>query len=94
MIPETSIEETPIYEERIIREVSKNKEKDLIIGTHIFNSMKSGKIPQLSEVESVYNFIKNGVTGFLLAGETSIGKAPVKTVKFLKDLERIYNGNS
>ena len=56
--------------------------------------MKSGKIPQLSEVESVYNFIKNGVTGFLLAGETSIGKAPVKTVKFLKDLERIYNGNS
>ncbi|MGY5215668.1 pyruvate kinase [Clostridium butyricum] len=94
LIPETSIEETPIYEERIIREVSNNKEKDLIIGTHIFNSMKSGKIPQLSEVESVYNFIKNGVTGFLLAGETSIGKAPVKTVKFLKDLERIYNGNS
>lgn len=92
LIPETSIEKTPIYEERIIKEVSKNEDKDLIVATHVFNSMKLGRLPQLCEVESVYNFMKNGVTGFLLAGETSVGKAPVKTVKFLKDLECIYNG--
>ena len=86
LIPETSIEDTPMYEHRIISEVSKNKNKDLIIATHIFNSMKIGKRPYLAEVESIYNFIRSGVTGFLLAGETSVGKAPVKTVKFLKDL--------
>lgn len=94
LIPETSIEKTPIYEDRIIKKVSKNKDKDLIVATHVFNSMKLGKLPQLCEVESVYNFMKNGVTGFLLAGETSVGKAPVKTVQFLKDLECIYNGNN
>ena len=86
LIPETSIEDTPMYEHRIISEVSKNKNKDLIIATHIFNSMKVGKMPYLAEVESIYNFMRSGVTGFLLAGETSVGKAPVKTVKFLKDL--------
>ncbi|WP_160690725.1 pyruvate kinase [Clostridium sp. C2-6-12] len=91
LIPETSIEDTPIYEEIILKEVLKKKGKELIIATHIFNSMKNGKMPSISEVESIYNFIKSGVTGFILAGETSIGKAPVKTVEFLKKLVDKYN---
>lgn len=91
LIPETSIEDTPLYEDKIIHEVSKVREKDIIIATHILNSMKNGKIPSISEVESVYNFIKSGVTGFLLAGETSIGKAPIKTVKFLNGLIKKYS---
>lgn len=86
LIPETSIEDTPIYEEIIIKEVNREKEKDIIIATHLFNSMKNGKMPSISEVESIYNFIKAGATGFMLAGETSIGKAPVKTVEFLNKL--------
>ena len=90
LIPETSIEDTPIYEEKIINETIKHKDKDIIIATHLFNSMKNGKMPSISEVESIYNFIKAGATGFLLAGETSIGKAPIKTVKFLNDLINKY----
>ncbi|OOM82162.1 pyruvate kinase [Clostridium puniceum] len=91
LIPETSIEDTPIYEERILKEANKNKEKDIIIATHLFNSMKIGKMPSISEVECIYNFIKSGATGFILAGETSIGKAPIKTVEFLKNLIEKYN---
>lgn len=91
LIPETSIEDTPIYEETILREVKKNKDKDVIIATHLFNSMKSGKMPSISEVESIYSFIKAGVSGFILAGETSIGKAPIKTVEFLKNLIEKYS---
>lgn len=90
LIPETSIEDTPIYEESVIKEAVKSG-KDIIIATHILNSMKEGKMPSISEVESVYNFIKSGVTGFLLAGETSIGRAPIKTVEFLKKLVDKYN---
>ncbi|MDO5517505.1 MAG: pyruvate kinase, partial [Clostridium sp.] len=90
LIPETSIEDTPLYEEKIIKTVTNTGNKDIIIATHLFNSMKSGKVPSLCEVESIYNFIKRGVTGFLLAGETSVGKAPIKTVKFLKDLINRY----
>ncbi|WP_294371995.1 pyruvate kinase [uncultured Clostridium sp.] len=93
LIPETSIEDTPVYEERIIEKVSKIENKDIIIATHLFNSMKLGKMPYLSEVESVYNFIRKGVTGFLLAGETSVGKAPIKTVQFLRKLVSKYEMN-
>lgn len=91
LIPETSIEDTPIYEEIILKEVIKKKGKEIIIATHLFNSMKNGKMPSISEVESIYNFIKAGATGFILAGETSIGKAPIKTVEFLKKLIEKYN---
>lgn len=91
LIPETSIEDTPIYEEIILKEVIKKKGKEVIVATHLFNSMKSGKMPSISEVESIYNFIKAGVTGFILASETSIGKAPIKTVEFLRKLIEKYN---
>lgn len=90
LIPETSIEDTPLYEDKIIQSVKSSKSKDIIIATHIFDSMRSGKVPTLCEVESIYNFIKCGVTGFLLAGETSVGKAPIKTVLFLKELINKY----
>lgn len=93
LIPETSIEDTPIYEDKIIQVVTKSGNKDIVVATHLFNSMKSGKIPSLCEVESIYNFMKKGVTGFLLAGETSVGKAPIQTVQFLKNLIYKYMSN-
>ncbi|SFD37352.1 pyruvate kinase [Clostridium uliginosum] len=93
LIPETSIEDTPIYENKIIKDLVKSNNKEIIIATHVLNSMKSGKIASISEVESIYHFIKNGVTGFLLAGETSIGRAPIKTVKFLNELIEKYYRN-
>ena len=72
--------------------MTKSGKKDIIVATHLFNSMKLGKVPSVCEVESIYNFIKEGVTGFLLAGETSVGKAPIKTVKFLRELVLKYTG--
>lgn len=91
LIPETSIEDTPIYEEIIIKYLTQYKEKDIIIATHVLNNMKNGRMPTICEVESIYNFINKGVTGFLLAGETSIGRAPIKTVKFLNKLVEKYD---
>ena len=48
--------------------------------------MQRGVRPSICEVESIYNFIEKGVSGFLLAGETSVGKTPIKTVEFLSNL--------
>ncbi len=93
MLSETSIEEAPIYEENIINVVKEHKNKDIIIATHILDSMKDGKRPTISESECVYNFIKKGVNGFILAGETSIGRTPVKSVRFLKGLIDKYEDN-
>jgi len=52
--------------------------------------MKEGKEANLSEVEGIFNHLKNGVNGFLLAGETSIGKVPISTVDFLNSLISEY----
>ena len=94
MIPETSIEDTPIYEENIIKEIKEHKNKDIIIATHILDSMKDGKRPTISEAECIYNFINKGINGFILAGETSVGRAPVKSVEFLKGLIDKYKMDS
>ena len=52
--------------------------------------MKNGLNGTISEIESIYTFINSGVTGFLLAGETSVSKYPVKTAKLLNDLIKRY----
>ena len=87
LIPESSITYVPIYQDMIIKA---SKGKDIIIATHILNSMRDGMEPKLSEVESIFNHLKNGVNGFLLAGETSIGKVPISTVEFLNNLISEY----
>ena len=91
LVPEcgliTSVEE----EFDLLRNLkSSNYNKDIIIATHILDSMKNGFSSTISELESIYTFINSGVTGFLLAGETSVGKKPVETVKLLKQLIRAY----
>ena len=91
LVPEcgliTSVEE----EFDLLRNLkSSNYNRDIIIATHILDSMKNGFNSTISELESIYTFINSGVTGFLLAGETSVGKKPVETVKLLKQLIRAY----
>ncbi len=82
----------PPVEEYII-EVMRKTKKDIIIATHVLDSMKYNKSPNLSEIESIYNFIKKGVTGFMLCGETNVGKYPVGTVRTLKELINMYYEN-
>ena len=89
LIPESSIDATPIYQDEVFKKM-RGIGKDLIIGTHVLNSMKNGRTAELPEVEAIYNNIKQGATGFLLAGETSVGKAPIRTVQFLRSLVDKY----
>lgn len=90
MIPEVSLIETPIIQDKIIN-IALDKGKDIILGTHLLDSMKEGRYPNLPEVESIYYHLQKGVNGFLLAGETSVGKAPIKTVEFLHSIINKYN---
>ena len=90
LVPESGILNSVKLQEVAIERI-KEKNKKIIIATHLLNSMKNGHLATLPEIESIYRFVKLGVDGFLLAGETSIGKAPIQTVKFLKDLLEYYN---
>lgn len=92
LIPESNIFKCIELEYGAIDKIKRNNKK-VIIATHLLNSMKDGFSITLPELESIYNFIKIKVDGFLLAGETSIGKAPIKTIKMLKSSIDYY-GNS
>ena len=89
LIPESNIIDVPIYQDKIFNDL-KSYKGEVIVATHILNSMKRGKRADLSEVDSIYNLILKGCNGFLLSGETSIGKAPIKTIKFLVSLIKKY----
>ena len=93
MIPEVSLIETPIFQEEVINSTLA-KRKDIILGTHLLDSMKDGRIANLPEVESIFYHIQKGVKGFMLAGETSVGMAPIKTVEFLDEIIRKYGENN
>lgn len=71
--------------DRVLRE-----NKKVIVATHILDSFKIGEIATINEVEGIYTFIRYGVAGFLLAGETSVGKYPIKTVEFLREVIEYY----
>lgn len=90
LVPESGVLNSVKLQEKAINLI-KSRNKKVIIATHLLNSMKNGQLATLPEVESIYNFINLGVDGFLLAGETSIGKAPIQTVRFLKDAIDYYS---
>lgn len=91
LVPECGIVNAVKNEYVAIDKLIKNDlNKQIIIATHIFDSMKSGNRPNLPEIESIYNFIHSGVTGFLLAGETSVSKNAINVVSFLNQLIKEY----
>ncbi|MDD5793817.1 pyruvate kinase [Clostridium sp. HCP1S3_B4] len=85
LLPETSMYEVPFYEEYILKKL-KNYNTKIIFATHLLDSIIRDSSPKLPEIEAIYNIIKTRADGFLLAGETSVGKYPVRAVKILKSL--------
>jgi len=84
LVPECGLLDSVDLQSKAITDLV-HKGSSVIIATHLLNSMKNGERATLPEIESIYTFIKSGVSGFMLAGETSIGKTPIKTVEFLKE---------
>lgn len=83
LVPEIGIINIPIAQ-RIIINSCKNKE--LIVATHIFNSLTLGKEITPSEANDIYWFIKSGVSGFMLSKETTISSEPRKAIESLNKL--------
>lgn len=91
LIPECGMVSSVEEEFELLKKLKKYRNnKEIIIATHILDNMKKGTVPTINELESIYTFVNSGATGFLLAGETSIGRYPIKTVKLLKELMNLY----
>ncbi len=56
------------------------------VATNLMESMMSESEPTRAEVNDIVKLLDVGVSGLVLAGETAIGKHPVKVVQFMKKI--------
>lgn len=84
---EFGVHAIPFLQEKII-EVCKNYEKPFIVATDVLKSMVNNPEPTRAEAIDVWNAVKAGAFGILLADETAIGKYPIEAVKWLDKLIR------
>lgn len=90
LIAEIDMIDVPIVQDRIIKKMKGNT-KRLIIATYILDSLKRNYTPMLCEVNDIYNFMKDKVDGFMLAGEVTFGNNPLKTIELLKNMINKYD---
>lgn len=92
LFAEINIIEFPNIQLKLINMMKKSN-KDFIIGTYILESMKYSTVPSLAEINDIYNFINNKVKGVMLTGEVAVGRNPLETVSFLKNMINTYYKN-
>lgn len=92
LVPECGILEAVKLEFSTIKKLRLMKgNKDIIMATHLLDSMKDGSNVILPEVESIYTFIKLGVTGFMLAAETSVSNYSHEISLFMRKVIELYS---
>ena len=82
---EIPLEKVALAQRIIIRKCNA-KGKPVYIATNVLDSMTENIKPTRAEINDVSASIIDGVNGFVLAKETSIGKHPVETFTFLSKL--------
>jgi pyruvate kinase len=52
--------------------------------------MVKNREPNRGEANDIYNTLKSGASGLVLAAETAIGKYPMECVTFLKKIIEVF----
>ncbi|MGL5245853.1 MAG: pyruvate kinase, partial [Sarcina sp.] len=90
LVPETNLLNIPIIQDKIIHSL-KGQFKEVIVATNVLNSMKNSLVPTVNELSDIYSLMKGGATGFMLTGETTVGKKHKEVVSLLKQVTDYYN---
>ena len=83
LVPESTLYAIPIIQDKIVYNL-KERNKDIIIATHVFDSMKKDLYPTVNELSDIYNMVKKNVSGFMLTSETTVGNNHFEVVRTLK----------
>jgi pyruvate kinase len=82
---EVPMERLPIIQKMMVQECRKYG-KFCIVATEMLESMKKNSRPTRAEVSDVANAVLDGADAVMLSGETTVGKFPVDTVRFMADI--------
>ncbi|MEG0370710.1 MAG: pyruvate kinase [Clostridium sp.] len=86
---EIPIHMMPIVQERLLNKMKKTK-KPFVIATHVLESGRRERMPSIGELSDIYYSLKNGVNGFMLAGEVGTSNNPSFSVEMLHNLIENY----
>lgn len=93
---EVPMTKLPIYQKMIITKC-REKGKICIVATEMLESMKKNSRPTRAEVSDVANAVLDGTDAVMLSGETTTGKYPIETVRFMADIceeaEKFYDNS-
>ena len=93
---EIPLESLPIMQKKIVEEC-RNHGKICIVATEMLETMKKNARPTRAEVSDVANAVLDGTDAVMLSGETTTGKFPVETVKYMANIcestEKYYDYN-
>jgi pyruvate kinase len=80
---EVPIEQIPRVQKEIIRR-AKDQGVHIYVATNLLESMITMPSPTRAEVNDIFNTLKDGADGLVLAAETAIGKYPVQCAMMVK----------
>ena len=87
---DVKIENIPIFQRNLFKIKNKNKNKNIYVATNLLESMIVNSYPTRGEANDIFNSLEMGADGLVLAAETAIGKNPINSVKFLKNMSRVF----
>ncbi len=82
---EVPMERLPIYQKMIVQKC-RTYGRICIVATEMLESMKKNSRPTRAEVSDVANAVLDGTDAVMLSGETTVGKFPIDTVRFMADI--------
>ena len=82
---EVPIQKLPMIQKNMIKKC-REKEKFVIVATEMLASMYTNPRPTRAEVSDISNAVLDGTDAVMLSGESTIGKHPIESVKYMADI--------
>ena len=87
------IENIPIVQRDLFKFKEKYIKKEIFVATNLLESMLKNNFPTRGEANDIFNSLEMGSKGLVLAAETAIGRNPISSVKFLKNMIKVFKNS-